>query len=224
MKSPTSILFFGILVLITFSCKKEEKPPDPVTDIEGNRYNTVRIGTQIWMAENLKTTMYNDGTEIPLVANSSDWKSLTTPGYCWYNNDMASNKDVYGALYNGFTVTTGKLCPTSWHVPTWEEWQQLSEFSGDTITGGGKLKETGTTHWLAPNKGATNSTGFNALPSGIRYFEGSFTAILHFTGFWSSTDVGTDDESFLSLYFGDASAIMNHTSRNNGLSVRCIRD
>jgi len=224
MKISMSILILGILILIIFSCKKEEKPPDPVSDIEGNKYKTVRIGTQIWMAENLKTTLFNDGSEIPIITNASDWKNLTSPGYCWYNNDIASNKDIYGALYNGFTVTTGKLCPSGWHVPTSEELQQLLDFSGDTITGGGNLKETGINYWLSPNKGATNSTGFTAVPSGLRYFEGSFTAISHFTGFWSATDVETDDESFLSLYFGDATVSIKHISKNNGLSVRCIKD
>jgi uncharacterized protein (TIGR02145 family) len=224
MKFLTSILILGVLALITFSCKKEEKPPDPVTDIDGNKYKTVRIGTQIWMAENLKTTLFNDGSEILLVPNSSDWKKLTTPGYCWYNNDIASNKEIYGALYNGFAVTTGKLCPTGWHIPTNDEWQQLLDFSGDTVTGGGKLKEAGTTHWSSPNRGSTNSTGFAALPAGIRYFEGSFTAIFYFTGFWSSTDMGIDYESFLSLYFGDATVTINHVSKNHGLSVRCIKN
>jgi len=224
MKFSTSILILGVLVLITLGCKKEEKPPDPISDIEGNKYKTVRIGTQVLMAENLKTTLFNDGSEIPLVSNSSDWKDLTAPGYCWYNNDMVANKDVYGALYNGFTVTKGKLCPTGWHVPTSDELQQLLDFSGDTITGGGKLKEAGTSHWLSPNRGATNSSGFVALPSGIRYFEGSFTAILRYTGYWSSTDTGTNNESFLSLYFGDATVKINQVSKNYGLSVRCIKD
>ena len=217
-------LILGTLVILTISCNKDDKPPDPVSDIEGNTYKTVRIGNQVWMADNLKTTRYNDGTEILLVTNTEIWRNLTTPGYCWYNNDDISFKDTYGALYNGYSVSTGNLCPTGWHVPAREEWQQLREFLGDTITGGGKLKEAGTTHWLSPNKGADNSSGFKALAAGIRYFEGSFSAFSYYTGIWSATEIGSNDEWYLSLYFGDAIVNMNYTSKNHGFSVRCIKE
>jgi uncharacterized protein (TIGR02145 family) len=225
MKISTSLLIFGISGILILGCsKKEEKPPAPVTDIDGNTYKTVKIGTQIWMAENLKTTKLNDGSDIPLVTVSQDWKDLITSAYCWYNNDEISNSDPYGALYNCYTVTSGKLCPTGWHIPAIEEMQLLCGFLGDTLKGGGKLKESGTAHWLFPNTGATNSTGFFALPAGIRYFEGSFTAIQHFTGFWSSTEAGSDEASFLSLYYGDATVKINNTSKNQGLSIRCIKN
>jgi hypothetical protein len=96
-----------------------------INDIEGNTYHSVEIGNQVWMVENLKTTKYNDGTSIPLVNNGLTWKSLTTPAYCRYNNDAINNKVTYGALYNWYTVNTGKLCPKSWHVPTDSEWKLL---------------------------------------------------------------------------------------------------
>jgi uncharacterized protein (TIGR02145 family) len=105
-----------------------------------------------------------------------------------------------------------------------EEWQQLREFLGDTITGGGKLKEAGITHWLTPNKGADNSSGFGALAAGIRYFEGSFNAVLYCTCIWSATEIGTNDEWYLSLYFGDAIANISHRSKKHGFSVRCVKD
>ncbi|MCX6327235.1 MAG: fibrobacter succinogenes major paralogous domain-containing protein [Bacteroidia bacterium] len=227
MKSKISsyTLLLGALLILALGCRKEDdKPPDPVSDIEGNTYKTVKTGTQVWMAENLKTTRYNDGTDIALVTNTEVWSNLATPGYCWYNNDEAANKDTYGALYNGHTVSTGKLCPTGWHVPIREEWLQLRDFLGDTLTGGGKLKEAGTTHWLAPNKGADNSSGFTSLAAGIRYLEGSYKTILYFTCIWSATETGTNDEWYLSLYFGDAIAKMSHISKKHGFSVRCIKD
>jgi uncharacterized protein (TIGR02145 family) len=226
MKNKISlyILVMGAFVILAIRCKKEEKLPDPVTDIEGNIYKTVITGTQEWMAENLKTTRFNDGTVIPLVADTTAWSNLSSPGYCWYNNDEQTYKKTYGVLYNGYTVSTGKLCPTGWHVPDKAEWQLLRDFLGDTINGGGKMKEAGTEHWYPPNKGADNSSGFTALASGIRYFEGTFSAILYYTGIWSNTDVKSDDEWFLSLYFGDAMVKLSRTPKTYGFSVRCVKN
>ena len=119
-----------------------------VTDDDGNVYHSVTIGTQVWMVENLKTTKYNDGTSIPLVTDATDWHNLLTPGYCWNNNDEATYKATYGALYNWYTVNTGNLCPTGWHVPGDAEWTTLTTYLGGEDVAGGKLKEVGITHWL----------------------------------------------------------------------------
>jgi uncharacterized protein (TIGR02145 family) len=217
--------YFLILVtLFFFCCSKEEKPPATLTDIEGNLYNTVKIGDQVWMAENLKTKRYNDGSEIPLVTDASTWGNLSSPGYSWYDNDETTYKDSYGALYNGYAVSTGKLCPAGWHVPDRFEWQELRTFSGDSISGGGKLKEAGTSHWHSPNEGADNSTGFTAMPAGLRYFEGTFSSVSYFTSFWSGTVIGNNDAWYMSLYYDDARIIMNHRSAKHGFSVRCLRD
>ena len=156
----------GAFILLISSCSNNNivnPAPTPLTatDIDGNVYHTVTIGTQIWMVENLKTTRYNDGSPIPFVTDSSSWSNLTTPGYCWYNNDT-TNKNTYGALYNWFAVNTGKLAPTGWHVPTDDEWTTLTTYLGGESIAGGKLKETGTTHWRTPNAGATNEIGFTA--------------------------------------------------------------
>jgi uncharacterized protein (TIGR02145 family) len=218
------ILLLGLWTIFYTGCTKENKPPDPVTDIDGNTYKTVLIGTQIWMAQNLTTTRFSDGTEIPHIMSSTDWNNLTTPGYCCYNNDGEYNKDTYGALYNSYAVNTGKLCPTGWHVPEKEEWELLREFLGDTITGGNGLKETGTEHWASQNKGTDNSSGFSALPSGIRYFEGTFSSINTFTSFWSATETGQNKQWYLSLYYGDASVQMSSISKKCGFSVRCVKD
>jgi uncharacterized protein (TIGR02145 family) len=213
-----------ILTCLFFSCKKDENYTPPVKDIDENTYKTIRIGTQVWMAEDLRTTRYNDETDIPLVEDSVGWNTLDSPGFCWYNNEKESYKDTYGALYNAYTVNTGKICPTGWHIPSKEEWLQLRDFLGDTISGGGKLKEFGTVSWLPPNTGADNSSGFGAMGSGIRYFQGSFKAIHTFTSFWSSTEINDDGQWYLSLYYRNASIAISHVSRKHGFSVRCLKD
>lgn len=195
-----------------------------ISDIDGNVYNMVTIGTQIWMASNLKTTKYNDGTPIPLVTDNTAWSNLETPGYCWYNNDAAANKNTYGALYNWYTVNTGKLCPTGWHMPSDAEWTVLTSYLGGESVAGGKLKETGTSHWLSPNAYATNTTGFTALPGGYRYRLGEFLYI-GFNGFWwSSSEYDTNYVwyRFMRYYSSDASRDVFY--RENGFSVRCLRD
>jgi uncharacterized protein (TIGR02145 family) len=213
----------GILMIISFSCIKEESTAI-VKDIDGNTYKTVKIGTQLWMAENLKTTRFNNGTEIPLITDTTSWGSLKTPGFCWYDNNPATYKDIYGALYNGFTAADTSLCPDGWHIPSKEELKQLSIFLGDSASAGGKLKEEGTVHWLTPNKGADNSTGFAALASGIRYFEGSYSSVLNYTGFWSATKAGTTDQWFMGLYYGEAFMVIDHRTSSIGLSIRCVKD
>ena len=145
-----------------------------VTDIDSNVYHTVTIGTQVWMVENLKTTRYNDGQEIPLVTDTVSWENLTSPGYSWFNNDTVFKKS-YGALYNWYTVNTGKLAPAGWHVPTLTEWNTLAAFLGGNTTAGGKMKSTGTIEsdtglWYSPNTNATNSSGFTAIPGGYRHY------------------------------------------------------
>jgi uncharacterized protein (TIGR02145 family) len=224
LKFSSFIILLSALVNIIISCKKKDHSPDPVTDIEGNTYKTILIGDQVWMAENLKTSTFSDGTEIPLVTGDIDWNELTTPGLSWYDNDEIVNKNAYGALYNYYSTISGNLCPAGWHVPSKDEWQQLRDILGDTITGGGKLKEEGTLHWKTPNTGATNSAGFSALPAGIRYLEGTFSSVSYFTSFWSSTESDNNNGWYLSLYYSDAIAGINMTSKKDGFSIRCIKD
>ena len=137
-------IVLGLVLIPTNSCKKEENIPKidygTLIDIDGNSYKTVKIGTQEWIAENLRTTQYNDATAIPLVTNNTEWSELITSAYCWYNNDATSLKATYGALYNWHAVNTNKLCPTGWHVPTEVEWVVLMDYLKDD---GSKLKEAG---------------------------------------------------------------------------------
>jgi uncharacterized protein (TIGR02145 family) len=197
---------------------------DSMKDIEGNVYKTVTLGTQVWMAENLKTTKYNDGTEIPVITENDSWAKLTTPGYSWYNNDSKEYKKIYGALYNWYVVNTNKLCPVGWHVSTDAEWNTLAIFLQGGNEVGGKLKEKGTKHWKIPNEGATNESGFTALPGGYRSFEGAFNYI-GITGYWwSSTEYNESSVLFWNLRYKSGGTFKYRSEKNCGFSVRCIRD
>jgi uncharacterized protein (TIGR02145 family) len=194
-----------------------------VRDVEGNVYKTVNIGTQVWMAENLKTTKFNDGTSIPLVTNYDSWAALTTPAYCWYNND-SSNKEVYGALYNWYAVNTNKLCPEGWHIPADSEWTTLMDYLGDSKNAGGLLKEKGTHHWKTPNTGATDKIGFTALPGGYRSYNGSFNWIRISGYWWSSTEDSKFKIYFWQLRFKSGQIFPYYSEKSNGFCVRCLQD
>lgn len=192
------------------------------TDYDNNNYSIVEIGTQVWMAENLKTTKYNNGNEIPLVTSNTEWAGLTTPGYCWNNNDAATYA-TYGALYNWYTVNTSKLCPTGWHVPTDLEWTILITYLGGESVAGGKLKETGTI-------GATNESGFTALPSGYRYDNGTFYYIGHVLdlgAWWSATKLDASNPIMSSAWYRfliNSNPNLLFYNLAAGLSVRCLKD
>lgn len=211
------------LLLLHFSACKEDADTS-IKDGDGNVYTSVIIGTQVWLKENLKTTSYKDGTAIPLVTDNSEWAGLNAPAYCWYENDGASNKNVYGALYNWYTVNTRQLCPTGWHVPSDAEWTILSDFLGGISIAGGKLKETGVTDWESPNTGATNEAGFSALPGGFRDIFGSFSSIgLYFIG-WSSTGYDSQNAYYRNISFDRNSVLRLSIPKEAGFSVRCVRD
>ncbi|UCH14356.1 MAG: fibrobacter succinogenes major paralogous domain-containing protein [Bacteroidales bacterium] len=190
-----------------------------ISDYDGNVYNTVQIGTQIWMAENLNTTRYKNGGVIPLVTDNAAWESLNTHAYCWYENDEATYGSIYGALYNWYTIITDTLCPTGWHVPTDNEWTILEIYvDGD----GGKLKETGTVHWFSPNEGATNETGFTALPGGLRFY---YYEMIRERGFWwTSTQEDTENALNRVLRYGSSGIGGLPYPKYTGQSIRCIRD
>ena len=195
-----------------------------VVDGDGNVYQTITIGTQEWLAENLKTTKYNNGTSIPLVTNMTEWSNLSTPAYCWYNNDQATYGNTYGALYNWYTVETGNLCPTGWHVPTDAEWTELTDHLGGLNVAGGKLKETGTTHWHEPNNGATNESGFTGLPGGLRYDNGDFFSIEYGGNWWSSTENLSTNAWDRSVDFSVPAVGRFDDDKKWGMSIRCIKD
>ncbi|MCX6327293.1 MAG: fibrobacter succinogenes major paralogous domain-containing protein [Bacteroidia bacterium] len=196
-----------------------------VTDIDGNVYKTIIIGTQTWMAENLRTTKYKEGTAIPLLTDNTAWANLITPSYCWYSNNATTYKNTYGALYNWYSVNTGNLCPTGWHVPSYDEWTTLTTYLGDAIVAGGKLKETDTIHWTTPNTGATNESGFTALPGGNRSYDGSFSYIGYYGYWWSSTEYAlTSDAYYRYISFKSSSMSKGNYHRRSGFSIRCLKD
>jgi uncharacterized protein (TIGR02145 family) len=197
-----------------------------VTDIDGNGYNTVTIGTQIWMTSNLNTTKYSDGTAIPNVTVDTIWAALTTGAYCDYAN-TPDNSTTYGRLYNWYVAASTNpknVCPTGWHVPSDAEWSALTTYLGGESTSGGKLKETGITHWLSPNTGATNETGFSALPGGYRVFKGTFDYIWNVGYWWSATEANASYAWYRYVAFVYSSVDMNNYNKGNGFSVRCLRD
>jgi uncharacterized protein (TIGR02145 family) len=196
-----------------------------VTDIEGNVYKTVQIGSQTWMAENLKTTKFNNDSAIPNVTDNSDWIGLSSSAYCWYNNDI-NNKNLIGALYNWFTVNTGLLCPTGWHVPTDNEWSALTSYIGGENIAGAEMKETGVTHWAEPNMGATNSSGFTALPGGQRHeSDGTFIGASLYDVWWSSTEYNIYKSWYRSVATINTVVFRSSGSlKQRGFSIRCIKD
>jgi uncharacterized protein (TIGR02145 family) len=193
---------------------------DSIYDIEGKKYKTIVIGTQIWMAENLRSAKLNDGTDIPYTSDIYKWASLTTPGYSWYNGDSVG----YGAVYNWYTVGTGKLCPQGWHVPSDEEWTVLTDYLGGSSVAGGLLKEVGSVHWIKPNAGATNESGFTALPSGYRGANGGYSNLGHYGVWWTSTEWSSGGAWYRDLYNGYESVDRSNTSKKGGGSVRCVKN
>ena len=202
-------------------------PVTTVTDYDGNVYDIVTIGTQVWMKQNLKTTHYKNGAAIPNVTDNAAWAALATGAYCDYYNTSA-NSTTYGRLYNWFTVNTGNLCPTGWHVPSDVEWTSLTTNLGGESIAGGKLKAT--TLWNSPNNGATNSSGFTAIPGGGRYNNGSYSfsgynSIIGYYGYWwSSTESSIVNAWFRGLLYDFNHAGRENDSKKNGFSVRCLRD
>jgi uncharacterized protein (TIGR02145 family) len=195
-----------------------------ITDFDGNEYPTVQIGTQVWMAKNLRVIHYNDGATIPYVTNNTTWASSTSGAYCMLQNTFNSIL-TYGALYNWYTVNTGKLCPTGWHVPTDMEWLALTAYLGGAGVAGGKMKETGTSHWYSPNTEADNSSGFSALGGSYIDYNGVFGSEKETAYWWSSTGVSELYAFGNKLFYNNAGISQGGgTAKLSGFSVRCMKN
>ena len=200
---------------------------------------TVTIGTQTWTTKNLDVTTYRDGTPIPQVTDPAAWAALTTGAWCYYNND-AANGTTYGKLYNWYAVagihdsdpnTPNKiLAPIGFHVPSDAEWTTLIDYLGGGGVAGGKMKEVGETHWASPNISATNTSGFTALPGGLRYgsgevFEGgAFNYINNDFNSWTSSGRFTSDAGSINMSFNTPNCYQGYIGRSYGFSVRCLKD
>ena len=210
------ISFIAVICVAQADCKTVT-----VTDIDGNVYHTITIGTQVWLTENLKTTHYLDGTAIPLVTDKDTWMNLTKAAYCNYNNSI-SNANKYGRLYNWYAVNTGKLAPKGWHVATDAEWTTLITYLGGESVAGGKLKSTA--NWNSPNTGATNSSGFSGLCGGFRNCNGTFLNVGEYAYWWSATESNAAIAWERFLVYDDTNAYRFDHDKTNGLYVRCLKD
>jgi len=251
------LIFAFALTSVLFSCKKETtnsnktnnsnsitcvdnpninftsigtpvgKFSDCIKDIDGNVYKTVTIGTQTWMAENLKTSKYNDGSSIPNVKDSLEWSKLTTGAWCYYNNDVANNAK-YGKLYNWYSVSkisngSKNVCPSGWHVPSENDLTVLTDYLGGESIAGGKMKEIGTSSWIESNNTANNLSLFSFIPCGAREANGKFNHLSYFGGFYMSTE--SDGEGLHSVFsYKEVWIGIDEDPKKGGLSIRCLKD
>jgi uncharacterized protein (TIGR02145 family) len=195
------------------------------TDGSNNNYAVVTIGTQTWMAENLRTSKYRTGGIIPKVVDDNTWMNFSTPAFTWYNHDSAGLALTYGALYKWYTASQTDLCPTGWHVPTRTEWSALISYLGGDSLAGGKLKETGLLNWNTPNAEATNSTGFTGRPGGLRTIGTAAFIDMGDRGYyWSATDYSAAYAYCYQLDFDSKKLHAIGNNKGNGFSVRCVKD
>lgn len=225
---------FQICILSLFTilgCTKDEIKPElktnhcifdaVITDIDGNNYNTIIIGTQCWMAENLRTTRYNNGQVINECNDDSIWSRTNQPSYCSFNSD---SKSTSGYIYNGYTIDKNGVCPHGWHVPEEREWLQLFETVGGIEIAGRMLKESGTSHWAPPNTNSTNEFCFNALPASDRANTGQFYNSTTFACWWTST-LQSDYYCLYRIFNNNPGVIkITNQSKNYGYPIRCVKD
>ncbi|MDQ1266697.1 MAG: hypothetical protein QG635_1849 [Bacteroidota bacterium] len=213
---PVSIIW---LLLVINSCSENS-----TDNSNSDKYGKVTIGTQVWMLKNLDENKYRNGDLIPQVTDSAQWANLTTGVWCYYNND-SSNGAIYGKLYNWYAVTDPRgLAPSGWHVPTDDEWNILANYLGGSAIAGGKMKEIGNEHWKGNNSGATNESGFTALPGGMRNLNGAFNSIGD-DGHWWSSSIGDTANSWSRYILSSGAQITKYYYKiRGGFSVRCVKE
>lgn len=224
-----SSIYSRIITIVPTESQQVEFEFIKCIDFDNNIYPVVTIGSQTWMAENLKVTHYRNGDAIPIVTGNSQWIDLSTGAYCWYNNDV-SWKDAYGTLYNWYAVVDSRgLCPAGWHTPTDAEWTILTDHLGGYSIAGGKLMSTRTApdahpRWNSPNASATNISGFSAFPGGYRSSNGTFNYHGAYGYFWSSGEYSSGYAWGRYLYYFGADVYRDGSTKGRGRSVRCLRD
>ncbi len=217
MKSCLSVLMAGFIAMVFLPVLQGQ-----VTDIDGNEYPTVVIGTQEWMAENLRTSRLNDGTPIPHITDNQAWYGADAMAMCWYNNDSAGHHWPYGRLYNGYVAELPTICPAGWSLPTTQDWDLMITYLGGSEVAGGKLKDTGFVYWEPPNTGATNSSGFTGIPSGFRsHMDGTFNYKGQRAG-WFVRQPGSG-LAFRFVSWSMESSGSGPVHIPMGLSIRCFR-
>jgi uncharacterized protein (TIGR02145 family) len=220
MKNSIFLFLTIALVVMMFSCEKDDdNPAEP-----SKNYDSVTIGTQVWMAKNLDVDHYLNGDSIPEVRDSAAWANLTTGAWCYYNNNPA-NDSIYGKLYNWYAVNDPRgLAPANWHIPDKKEWILLINYLGGDYLAAGKIKESGTTNWYPPNVGATNESGFTALPGGWRYIDGSFGGIGINGNLWSAHELYPMSAFGIHLKLNETIVFSGAFDKNDAFSVRCVKD
>lgn len=211
-----------LLLTSVFGCEKEKTPVysgETVTDIDGNVYNTVKFGDQLWMAEDLKVSKYNDGRPIPYITEKTAWANSKTGAYCWYNNE-----ESWGSLYNWYAVNTGILAPDGWHVATDNDWTILADYLGGEEVAGEKLKETGAERWNSPNNSATNEYWFTAIPGGFRIGDGTFSSFGGGAYWWTTTGFDYLNSWDRNIFWNESNLYRGHHDIREGKSVRCVKD
>ncbi|MFZ4400759.1 MAG: fibrobacter succinogenes major paralogous domain-containing protein [Bacteroidales bacterium] len=228
------LIVVGFLLIFTYGCKKSDDSstvtptpvPTTVTDIDGNVYQTVTVGTQVWLKQNLKVSRFRNGDTITNVTDGVTWSNITTAACCDFGNN-SSNSITYGRLYNFYAANDSrKIAPLGWHVSTDADWTKLKTYLGGDNIAGGKLKETGTLHWSSPNTAATNSSGFTAIPGGFREMDGSFdnSNMLRVGIYWTTTSFNSTSAWYLALNYDAAVVGRDKGSTNRGYSLRCVKD
>jgi len=203
------------------------KAGETITDVDGNQYKTVQIGEQQWMAENLRTTKFNDGTMIPLAIDNSSWLNAGVPARCYYDNNISNAK--YGALYNWsvigqYDVNSKNVCPSGWHVSRNIDWSDLEKYLGGSDVAGGKLKEAGFLNWDSPNSDATNAALFNALPGGLRTSNGDFYWIKQRGYWWTATEQNGMDAIYRIIKYDSGEINWSYEYKKMGMSIRCVKN
>ncbi|OYZ31776.1 MAG: hypothetical protein B7X86_07595 [Sphingobacteriales bacterium 17-39-43] len=218
------LLIGSALSICLFSAYTKRQNKSIVTDYDGNVYNTIKIGKQIWMVENLKVTHYRNGDQIKHITDSEEWRFDTLGAYSDYNNN-ASMSATYGRLYNKRVVSDKRnVCPKGWRIPTKDDWKILEDYLGGRFVAGGKLKEKGTGHWEDPNALADNSSGFTALPAGFRFVTGKFSDIGFSAYLWSS-GATIHGQGFFRLHSFTGMSFNNPDYHEaSGYSIRCIKE
>ena len=199
-----------------------------ITDVEGNSYKTVYIGTQQWMAENLKTSKYNDGSSIPNVTDNTEWSNLSTGAWCNYENSDSLGR-IYGKLYNWYAVSATSngnknVCPSGWHAPTDAEWTVLTDYLGGANVAGGKMKDDIFINWVSPNIGANNNSLFKGIPAGNRFMDGNFNYVGRFICWWTLSEAAADASWSRILYNNNITTDRGYSNKNLGFSIRCLKD
>jgi uncharacterized protein (TIGR02145 family) len=230
MKRKICFILFMVLFVLGSNAQQPKQDGEvisPPEDADGNIYTSVTIGKQTWLVENLKTTRYLNGDVIPTTTPANrDISGEAEPKYQWAYNGDERYAEIYGRLYTWYAISDERgVCPAGWHVPTDRDWSVLTDFLGRDLVAGGKLKAEGTEFWAEPNTGATNETGFTALPGGARNLNGSFYNVMKFGAWWtaSSSDSGA---FYRNIEYDDPNVFRNYfySSKNFGFAVRCIKN